>query len=336
MAAPRPPPHTSMARSGPAIGASTIGPMTHPLLMPAARDAIEAAVSAHLGRRWRVVSWVDLVDRASHPALVLHGPGLAVFAKLAGGRAALAEADSELAGLRLIGERSEVAVPLPIAGGRLDLDDGSAVVLFEALDERIQRESGDWRAIGRTLALLHEVTDESYGAARDGFFGPLHQNNRPVPSNRWADFYAARRVLPWLRSARDAGSLDISTVARVEKFVDRLPGLTGPEPGPRLLHGDAQHHNFVSTSCGAVVIDASPYFGHPELDLALLDYFSPVAPATWAAYRDVRPIEPGFAERRELWRVFAYLAILTVDGGSDFGRSFLARLTSALDRYVGR
>lgn len=308
--------------------------MTHPVLEPAICRLIERAVSGHLGHTWRVESYSDLGERASHPALVLRGAGFAVFAKLDDRSEATARFESELAGLRLIGEQSGVAVPVPIAGGRLDLPGGSAVLLFEALDERIDRAPEDWRAIGRALALLHEVSGEAFGAAADGFFGPLRQDNRPVESNRWAEFYAVRRVLPWLRTAYDAGSLDSTTVSRVESLLDRLPELVGPEPQPRLLHGDAQHHNFVSTPQGAVVIDASPYFGHPEVDLALIDYFSPVPADTWAGYREVRPIDPGFAGRRELWRIFAYLAVLTGDGNGDFGRPFLGRLRAALDHYL--
>jgi len=307
----------------------------HPLLEAATRLAIEHAVSADLGRSWRVDSATDLADRSSHPAVVLHGPGLSIFAKLAGPAEAASQVDSELAGLRLIGERADVAVPTRIAGGRLDLPDGSAVLLFEALDERIDRQAEDWRGIGSALALIHQVTGERFGADGDGFFGPLRQDNREVPSHRWADFYGTRRVLPWLRTARDVGSIDADTVARVETLVDRLDEFTGPEPQPRLLHGDAQHHNFVSTPTGAVLIDALPYYGHPELDLALLDYFSPVPADVWAGYQEVGSIDPGFGERRELWRIFAYLGILTVDPYSDFGRSFRDRLECALQRYVG-
>jgi fructosamine-3-kinase len=64
-----------------------------------------------------------------------------------------------------------------------------------------------------------------------------------------------------------------------------------------------------------------------------LDYFAPVPDATFAAYAEIQPIERGFAERRELWRIFAYLAVLTVDADSPFGRSFVARLAAALDHY---
>lgn len=139
---------------------------------------------------------------------------------------------------------------------------------------------------------------------------------------------------PYLRTARDAGSIDTATTARVEALLRRLPELTGPDPGPLLLHGDAQHPNLLSTDCGAVVIDASPYFGHPEIDHALLDYFSPVPPWTWSAYEEIRPIEEGFEQRRELWRIFAYLGILTVDTATEFARSFHPRLQNALNRYL--
>jgi fructosamine-3-kinase len=141
-------------------------------------------------------------------------------------------------------------------------------------------------------------------------------------------------VLPWLRQAVDSHRVPAELARRVETLMGRLDAVAGPEPAPTLLHGDAQHHNFVSSDGGAVVIDASPCYGHPELDLALVDYFTPVPPEVFAAYREVVPIDPGFEERRELWRLFAYLGILAVDGGSTWGRAFADRLAAAVSRYV--
>ena len=166
-----------------------------------------------------------------------------------------------------------------------------------------------------------------------GFFGPLPQDNRPVPANRWADFYRERRLLPMLRTAVDSGHLPPDLAAGMAEIAARLPALAGPEPPPSLLHGDAQQNNFVSTAAGAVVIDAAPYFGHPEADLALVDYFQPVPGEVFAAYRDIAPIDPGFAERRELWRLAAYLAVIAVDGPGPFGRRYLGRLTAAVRSY---
>jgi len=58
--------------------------------------------------------------------------------------------------------------------------------------------------------------------------------------------------------------------------ISHLLGLCGPGVVPTLLHGDAQQNNFISTEKGAMVIDPAVYFGHPEMDLAYIDYFQPV------------------------------------------------------------
>jgi fructosamine-3-kinase len=112
--------------------------------------------------------------------------------------------------------------------------------------------------------------------------------------------------------------------------VQRLPSLCGPEPQPTLLHGDAQQNNFVSTEAGAVVTDVAPYFGHPEIDLALVDYFHPVPQDVFDAYRNIAPIDVDFPQRRDLWRMFADLACITV-AAAPFDRQALDRLT-----HVGR
>jgi protein-ribulosamine 3-kinase len=312
-------------------------PGIHPLLDEAIKRAIESAASHHLGRRWVGGSFTDLNDRASHPCGVLHGHPFSVFAKLGLDVDAAEQFGSELRGLALLRHRAGIATPTPIGGGLVELEHG-CLLLCEALPERPPeaRTRDDWRAIGHTLATLHQVHAGCFGLdTLDGFFGPLRQDNRPVTSNRWVDFYAERRVWPRLRSAVDAGHLPPDLAADVERLIQRLPALGGPEPRPALLHGDAQQHNFVSTDAGAVVIDVAPYFGHPELDLALVDYFDPVPDAAFQAYRDIAPIDPGFTQRRELWRIFGYLAVATVDGYKPFGRRIVARLADAVRSYVG-
>lgn len=303
---------------------------------PEVRHAIERLLSAGTGGPRRIIGLTDLADRSSHPAALVHVEGASVFAKRLSGPRAAEEARAEREGLDLIAARSGVRVPEPVGDGLVALPDGDRLVVIHALEERVpqQRRPADWVEIGRVLARLHSCHADAYGHDSDGFFGPLPQDNAPIPGATWATFYGQRRVLPRLRTAVDAGSVPLVTARRVERLVDRLPALCGPEPPPSLLHGDAQHHNFVSTDGGAVVIDASPYYGHPELDLALLDYFTPVPEVTWRAYEEIHVIDPGFAQRRELWRVFAYLAVLTVDATSPFGRAFGPRLDAALARYL--
>jgi fructosamine-3-kinase len=95
------------------------------------------------------------------------------------------------------------------------------------------------------------------------------------------------------------------------------------------LHGDAQQNNFISTEDGAVVIDPAVYYGHPEMDLAYLDYFQPVPGDLFHGYKEEMPIDPGFAERRDLWRVYGYLACVEVEGAP-----YLPLLTDAVRKYL--
>ena len=307
----------------------------HPLLELNVKSAIERAVSRHLGRPWVGQRFTDLNDRASHPCGVLHGERFSVFAKLGTGGDAERKFQAELEGLTLLRDRGRVAIATPVGAGILALDQGF-LLLTEALSERPpkDRTPEDWRAIGHTLATLHEAHGEQFGLENlNGFFGPLPQDNRPVASRHWVDIYTERRVLPLLGSAADSGNLPANLARDVERLVHRLPSLCGPDPQPALLHGDAQQHNFVSTDDGAVVADAAPYFGHPEIDLTLVDYFQPVPREVFDSYRDIAPIDVDFEQRRDLWCIFVDLACITV-GATHYERPAADRLARTVQHYL--
>lgn len=328
---------------------------THPLTDPSMLRAVESAASAHLGRAWTATGFTDLNDRASHPCGIFRGDAFSVFVKLDLTVAGSEQFAAELKGLELLRRRAGVATPIPVAAGQVRVDTGS-LLLLEAIPEVLPdaRSTEQWRSIGRALATVHQVHGQRFGLDEfDGFFGPLRQDNRPVGppeadiesgiesgTGSWPDFYAERRVLPRLRQAVDSGHLPRDLAREVERLVGRFPALCGPEPKPTLTHGDAQQNNFLTpgsptpgADSNAVLLDAAPSFGHPEVDLALVDYFAPVPEAVFDGYREIASIDPGFAQRRELWRIFGYLAVITVDGTSAFGRLFLDRLASAVHRY---
>ncbi|MCU7722797.1 fructosamine kinase family protein [Actinoplanes sp. KI2] len=289
--------------------------------------SVAAAVSRHLGEPWRATGFTDLGERASHPCGIFHGEPISVFAKLNLG----GETPAELRGLELL-RRHAVAVPKPIAEVRLE---HGTLVLLEAIPEipAEDRTPEQWASIGHELAKLHRVRGRYFGLVEfDGYFGPLPQDNRPAGD--WPTFYGTRRLAPLLRRAVDAGRLDADLAKRVERLIGRLPEICGPQAPPALLHGDAQQNNFLTGKDGAYLLDVAPYYGHPEIDLALLDYFAPVPPIVFDAYRAVMPIDRTFGERRELWRLFGYLAVVTVEGDSQFGRPFVGRIAAAVARYV--
>ena len=307
----------------------------HPLEEPEIVDAIGSAVSTHLGRPWASQHFRNLDERASHPCGIHCGEGFDVFVKFSADPDGAAQFDLECRGLRFLSNHGAQTAQ-PVGPGAVRGASGT-LLLLAALAERAPKERtpADWRAIGVALGNLHGVTSDLFGLRDlDGYFGPLFQDNRPVPSNRWIDFFRERRLEPMLDVAVRSGHLPPEYVQRVARLIDRLPIYVGPEAVPTLLHGDAQQNNYLSTDMGAVLVDASPFFGHPENDLAMLDIFEPVPIEVFGGYREVRPIDSGFELRRELWRIPVYLAVVGVDQGTEFGRSFIPRLDDALRSFA--
>jgi fructosamine-3-kinase len=265
-----------------------------------------------------------MTEFASHPAAILSDGSYAVFAKFDDGADGLERFEIELAGLRLLSEQAGVHTPTPI--GTLRVAGGSVLVL-EAV-QAVEREPCHWRQIGQALARIHNVRWIHFGLDAHNYFGPFYQDNTPLDD--WPTFYAARRLRPALRSAIDAGHLPPDLIRQVERLIARLPELCGPETAPALLHGDAQQNNFVSTTRGTFVVDPAVYYGNPETDLAWIDYFQAVPQDVFDGYREERRIDPGFWDRRDLWRIRGHLACLAVDGAGHY----LGKLIGAVQKYL--
>jgi fructosamine-3-kinase len=298
-------------------------PEEHLLAQEPFRSLIERAVSAHTSKPWRVQSLRDMHDFACHPSAILSGPHYSVFAKFSGASDDFKQFEAELSGLKRLQDLAGVLIPEPV--GILTAQNGSLLVM-QSVPE-IERGPQQWREIGETLARIHRVKGESFGWETNGYFGPLPQNN--MQACDWPAFYATRRLIPGLKLAMDSGNLPVDTALRVEKLIERLPDLCGPEVTPTLLHGDSQKNNYISSAIGAYVIDPAVYYGHPEMDLAYVDYFEPVPQEVFDAYREELPIDSGFERRRSLWRMWGYLAAVTVEGAG-----YLPRLEAALKEYV--
>jgi fructosamine-3-kinase len=290
----------------------------HPL-----RTIVEQIVSEHTGRQWIIKDARDMTEFACHPCAILSDGSYSVFAKFSEAANGLEQFEIELAGLRLLSERSGVLIPTPI--GIIPVPGGSILVL-ETL-QAVDRASRHWRQIGQTLARIHKIKWDQFGLETHSYFGPLYQDNTPMSD--WPTFYAECRLWPGLRLAIDSGNMPSDVIRQVEKLISRIPEICGPEIVPSLLHGDAQQNNFISTEMGAVVIDPAVYYGNPEMDLAFIDYFQEVPDDVFDGYQDELPIDPGFWDRRDLWRVWGYLGCVTVEGSS-----YLGKLTEAVQKYI--
>jgi fructosamine-3-kinase len=286
--------------------------MHHPSLTRLLHDAIrlplEQCVSTYLGRAWQVKTVESKHDESSHPAALLSDGRDTVFVKLNEGPLAVDQLTQEVAGLRLLTQQAGVLTPTVI--DLLPVDDGALVIMLAV--EVIQRGEPQWRAMGAALAQIHQVKGATFGLASHCYWGSVYQDNRPLPD--WPAFFWQRRLVPRLQAAVAMGRLPVSLIAAVEALESRLPSLCGPLVPPTLLHGDAHQNNFLSTAQGAFFIDPAVYYGHPEVDLAHIDFFAPVPSAFWEGYTAVTPIDPGFAQRRSLWLLPTWLAMVELDG----------------------
>jgi len=287
------------------------------------RQQLEETVSKHTNRRWSARYSKDMSDYACHPCAIMSDGAFDVFVKLSSKPNAEEHFEVEKLSLEYLSDRAHVRVPTSV--GVIPTANG-ALLVMEALNP-IKRDQQQWRQIGKALAGIHRVKSDRCGFHMRNYFGPLEQDNTPVRD--WATFYGQYRLRPRLKAAVDSGYLPSPLAAGVESIIKRLPQLCGPEVTPRLLHGDAQQNNFVSTTEGVYVIDPAIHFGNPELDLAYVDYFQPVPKDVFDAYQEVMPIQPGFGKRRSLWRISGYLAGVAVEGAS-----YVRMLADAVREYT--
>jgi fructosamine-3-kinase len=204
--------------------------------------------------------------------------------------------------------------------------DTELLVLPWLVEERPTAAAVD--RLGRELAALHSAGSPVFGGTRDGWIGVAELENGPVET--WPEFYAARRVLPYVRRLRDGGELSAGEVAVFERLAARLPELAGPAEPPARIHGDLWTGNVLWSGGRGWLVDPAAHGGHRETDLALLALFGEDwVPRLLETYAEVAPLADGWRERRRLHQVHPLLVHAVL-----FGGSYRAAALAAAREYV--
>ncbi|KAA5603152.1 fructosamine kinase family protein [Blastochloris sulfoviridis] len=161
-----------------------------------------------------------------------------------------------------------------------------------------------WGSLGAALARLHDTLGTRYGWPADYAFGPIAIAN--AFADDWPRFWAERRLMA------SVPHIPAPVARRVERLAadlaDRLPA----RPEPSLLHGDLWGGNvLVDGDHVSGLIDPACYFGHCEVDLAMLTLFDRPGPAFYDAYG---ALEPGADERLVIYRLWPALVHLRLFG----------------------
>jgi fructosamine-3-kinase len=189
------------------------------------------------------------------------------------------------------------------------------------------------RHLAELLADLHGIEGPSFGYERPTLIGPLDQPNESDAS--WARFFARHRILAFAELARSRGSLSAAGFDIARRLADAIEAkphrfIASNEP-PVLIHGDLWSGNILSAS-GRVtgLIDPAIYYADREIELAFMGLFGCVGRAFFERYHELRPIAPGFFERRQgMYRIYPLLVHAAL-----FGAGYGRQAVDAMNRVL--
>lgn len=233
--------------------------------------------------------------------------------------------EREAAGLRALRATGTVHVPDVVR----ETPDG----LVLAWVESGRRTTGADTAFGRDLAGLHRTTGPAFGglddqlASRQGYLGSQPVDLTPAAS--WPELLLERRLRPLTERAVALGQLDPSAPRLLDRAAAHLDELCGPPEPPTLVHGDLWGGNRMVDRDGASwVIDPAAYWGHREVDLAMMALFGGFGEAAYASYDEAFPLADGWRERLE-WYQLTPLLVHAILFGGGYGASVLRVLRSS-------
>jgi len=254
--------------------------------------------------------------------------GRVAFAKVA--RAGLGGVfEAEARGLRWLGEAGAVGVPEV-----LGWDEATLVVSWVAAGPA---DAAAAERFGRELARMHRAGAPSFGAPWPGFIASLFLPNdqpampaAPAGGDQWPDWYTARRVLPYLRLAVDAGTLNSADAGLIESAAARTADLAGPAEPPSRIHGDLWAGNVIWSGGSGWLVDPAAHGGHRETDLAMLALFgAPYLDRILRSYAQEWPLAPGWQQRVPLHQLHPLLVHVCLFG-AEYRREALAAAHAVL------
>ncbi len=214
---------------------------------------------------------------------------------------------AEANGLRWLAEAD--AVPVPRV---LGVDETALVITMvpagSATPEAAYRFGGD-------LARMHAAGPGGFGAPWPGVIAGLPLDNTSGAS--WPEWYAERRLLPFLRRAVDSGGLQQTDAALIEAVIGRIASLAGPAEPPSRIHGDCWSGNVLWSGGRGWLIDPAAHGGHRETDVAMLALFgAPHLDSILAGYTDAAPLADGWRARIPLHQLHPLLAHVCLFGAA--------------------
>jgi fructosamine-3-kinase len=285
---------------------------------------IEKSAAKNGYKNFKVDEIIDTEKGAMHENAVFRGEKDSLFVKWGTNDFSYDQFILEAQGLGYIKEKANIYTPRVIDILKVE---GDALLIMEAIDIKPVKTKHEWAILGRSLAMLHKATWNRCGYETHNYLGIFKQDNEPTDT--WAEFYGERRIRPGIQLALNSGNITVAQCEVLEKLIDRLPELCDDTQPFSLLHGDPWIGNILYDGQRAIMIDCSIYYGNREIDLSTVELFRPVPQYFFDGYNEVYPIDKGYEERRDLWRINQFLGIVTL-----FGQEHIPQLMDAVKKYL--
>tara|TARA_Y100000768_G_scaffold104450_1_gene76504 strand:+ start:1463 stop:2311 length:849 start_codon:yes stop_codon:yes gene_type:complete len=184
----------------------------------------------------------------------------------------------------------------------------------------------NWEVFGIELALLHLNQNDKFGLEYDNYIGSLNQTN--TFEDNWKDFYTQHRILPLAKIAIDKQLIEKKDNKKIEKLCSKLDKLVS-NCKPSLIHGDLWPGNLIyDQQNNPVLIDPAVYYGHPEMDWAMLSLFGTYPEVAIRSYCELYYLEKGYKDREEIHQLYPLLVHLIL-----FGKSYYSQVKKIINKF---
>jgi len=228
--------------------------------------------------------------------------------------------NKEAQGLQTLSKTQSFVVPTVYKTGVFKHQSYLLMEFIEKLEDVSNPEN-----FAQSLARMHRQTHSKYGFDTDNYIGELPQINTPSP--HWIDFYIQNRLQYQIDLA--GSKIPAQIQSAFEKLYQKLPDLL-PVEKASFLHGDLWNGNYFYNSQGqAVVFDPAVYYGHREVDLAMMSLFGGFERKIYEIYNEAFPLESGWKNRLKIYQLYPLLVHVNL-----FGISYLTSIEQILNEYA--
>lgn len=201
---------------------------------------------------------------------------------------------------------------------------GEDFILLEYIQSS-NKKKNFFEEFGRSFALMHKFTSESYGFYEDNYIGSNPQKNIPEENEKrdWVSFYINKRILFQYKLAEKLGNATDELrkgISKLEVKIEEI--LQGSKEKPSLLHGDLWSGNYMTDENGDVVlIDPAVYYGHREADLGMTKLFGGFNSEFYKTYDEIFPLSDGYDYRENIYKLYHVLNHLNLFGSGYYSQA---------------